>query len=206
MTSPESSQRPGRVAGLALLGIAAVALVIGLITLFGGNGDGQADGGNDDQPPASTTSSSVPPPGSETTPPSGGSTSGGSTSAPAPPPPPTTTAPPGGTTTSTAPDPEKSVPVRVYNNSTIKGLAAEAAEDLTAAGWTVAEVGNYGAGRIPTTTVYYTPGTAEEAAARALGEEFGMRVEDRFTGIQDANPGVIVIVTNDYRSAGKDDK
>ncbi len=205
MTSPESSQRPGRVAGLALLGIAAVALVIGLITLFGSNGDGEADGGNGgngDQPPASETTSSSSSEGpSETVPP------GESTTAPAPPPT-TTTAPPGGTTTTTSPTPgpEKSVPVRVYNNSTIKGLAAEAAEDLAAAGWTVAEVGNYSAGRIPTTTVYYTPGTAEEAAARALGEEFGMRVEDRFAGIRDANPGVIVIVTNDYRSAGKDDK
>lgn len=201
MTSPESSSRPGRVAGLALLGIAAVALVIGLITVFGGNGDGQADGGDGDQPPASSTSETSEPTGSETAPP------GESTTDPAPPPT-TTTAPPGGTTTTTSPTPgpEKSVPVRVYNNSTIKGLAAEAAEDLAAAGWTVAEVGNYSAGRIPTTTVYFTPGTAEEAAARALGEEFGMRVEDRFAGIRDANPGVIVIVTNDYRSAGKDDK
>lgn len=201
MTSPESSSRPGRVAGLALLGIAAVALVIGVISLFGGNGDGQADSGNGDQPPAtSETSETGEPTGSQTAPP------GGSTTAPAPPT--TTTAPPGQTTTTTSPTPgpEKSVPVRVYNNSTIKGLAAEAAEDLAAAGWTVAEVGNYSAGRIPTTTVYYTPGTAEEAAARALGEEFGMRVEDRFAGIRDANPGVIVIVTNDYRSAGKDDK
>lgn len=197
MTSPESSARPGRVAGLALLGVAAVALVIGVISLFGSNGDGQADDG-DNQPPTSETSETT---DSEAAPP------GESTTAPAPTTTTTTTAPPGGTTTtSPAPGPEKSVPVRVYNNSTIKGLAAEAAEDLAAAGWTVAEVGNYSAGRIPTTTVYYTPGTAEEAAARALGEEFGMRVEDRFDGIRDANPGVIVIVTNDYRSAGKDDK
>lgn len=198
MTSPESSARPGRVAGLALLGVAAVALVIGVISLFGSNGDGQADDG-DNQPPTSETSETT---GSEAAPP------GESTTAPAPTTTTTTTAPPGGTTTTTSPTPgpEKSVPVRVYNNSTIKGLAAEAAEDLAAAGWTVAEVGNYSAGRIPTTTVYYTPGTAEEAAARALGEEFGMRVEDRFDGIRDANPGVIVIVTNDYRSAGKDDK
>jgi cytoskeletal protein RodZ len=199
MTSPESSARPGRVAGLALLGIAAVALVIGVISLFGSNGDGQADDGGDRPPPSSETSETSGPADPTDTPPE--------TSSTAPAPPTTTTAPPGGTTTtSPTPGPEKSVPVRIYNNSTIKGLAAEAAEDLAAAGWTVAEVGNYSAGRIPTTTVYYTPGTAEEAAARALGEEFGMRVEDRFAGIRDANPGVIVIVTNDYRSAGKDDK
>ncbi len=198
MTSPESSARPGRVAGLALLGVAAVALVIGVISLFGGNGDGQADDGGD-RPPSSSSS--------ETSETSGPADPPPATSTTDPAPPTTTTAPPGGTTTtSPTSGPEKSVPVRVYNNSTIKGLAAEAAEDLAAAGWTVAEVGNYSAGRIPTTTVYYTPGTAEEAAARALGEEFGMRVEDRFEGIRDSNPGVIVIVTNDYRSAGKDDK
>jgi hypothetical protein len=202
MTSPESSARPGRVAGLALLGIAAVALVIGVISLFGSNGDGQADDG-DRPPPSSETSETSGPADPTDTPPE----TPPETSPTGPAPPTTTTAPPGGTTTtSPTPGPEKSVPVRIYNNSTIKGLAAEAAEDLAAAGWTVAEVGNYSAGRIPTTTVYYTPGTAEEAAARALGEEFGMRVEDRFEGIRDANPGVIVIVTNDYRSAGKDDK
>lgn len=35
------------------------------------------------------------------------------------------------------------VEVRVYNNSTIRGLAARVARDLTAAGWTVVDVGNY---------------------------------------------------------------
>ena len=90
--------------------------------------------------------------------------------------------------------------VRVYNNSTIRGLAARAADDLTAAGWTVVEVGNYPQGIIPTTTVYYPEGGQEQAIAEAIGAEFGMRVEPRFPGIEDAAPGVIVIITNDYAS------
>jgi hypothetical protein len=90
--------------------------------------------------------------------------------------------------------------VRVYNNSTIKGLAARAAEDLTAAGWTVVEVGNYAQGTIPTTTAYYQEGIGQRDDAEALGAEFGMRVQPRFPGIANAGSGLIVIVTNDYVS------
>ncbi|MEK6442951.1 LytR C-terminal domain-containing protein [Pseudonocardia sp. T1-2H] len=92
-------------------------------------------------------------------------------------------------------------PLRVYNNSTIAGLAAKAAEDFRRAGWTVTESRNYSDGVIPTTTVYYRPGTAEQAAAERLAAEFGMRAEPRFAGIQDATPGLIVILTKDYKYA-----
>jgi hypothetical protein len=90
------------------------------------------------------------------------------------------------------------VPLRVYNNSTIAGLATRAAEDFRNAGWPIDEIGNYPQGVIPTTTVYYRPGTNEEAPAKALAEQFGMRVNPRFEGLQHATPGIIVIVTNDY--------
>jgi hypothetical protein len=93
----------------------------------------------------------------------------------------------------------KWVPVRVYNNSTISGLAARAAADLRADGWNVAEISNYPYGIIPTTTAFYTPGTDEETAAKAIASWFNMKAEPRFEGIQDASPGVIVIVTNDYQ-------
>ncbi len=90
--------------------------------------------------------------------------------------------------------------VRIYNNSTIRGLAARAAGDLSAAGWTVIEVGNYARGTIPTTTVYYQEGTDQRAEAQALAAQFNVRAEPRFPGIADASPGLIVIVTNDYVS------
>lgn len=199
MTSPDpGSSRPGRVAGVALLGLAAVALIMGLITALGGNDDGNAA----NQPPSSATSTITGPPATSTS---------------RPRPPATTTKPPSSssspTTSSGQPgqpsqtnppgdgngEPAKSVPVRVYNNSKIKGLAHTAADDLRAEGWQVTEVSNYPFGVIPTTTVYYRPGTEEEAAARAIGATFGMRVEERFEGIKDAPAGVIVIVTNDYK-------
>jgi hypothetical protein len=90
-------------------------------------------------------------------------------------------------------------PVRVYNNSTITGLAARAADDFRANGWQVSQVANYPSGIIATSTVYYRPGTAEQSAASSLASAFGLRAEPRFTGIDDAAPGLIVIVTNDYQ-------
>ncbi|MBE9374080.1 LytR C-terminal domain-containing protein [Saccharopolyspora sp. HNM0983] len=94
------------------------------------------------------------------------------------------------------------VVVRVYNNSKIKGLAHRAAEDFRAAGYEVPEVGNFARGVIPTTTVYFRPGTEEEAAAEKVAQRFGARAEPRFEGVGDASPGLVAIITNDYRNAG----
>jgi LytR cell envelope-related transcriptional attenuator len=205
MSSPESPSptRPLRVAGLALLGLAAVALVIGLISVFPADGDGNASPPrtSGQKPPASTgehnppsssgTSISKPPssssgaPGTATTSPR---TSG---SLPAP--------PPGGDGNG---EPGKTEQVRVYNNSTIHGLAAQAADDLRAVGWDVVSVGNYPYGTIPTTTVYYRSGTAERAAAEDIADDFGMKVDERFPGLKSFPDGVIVIVTNDYQGIG----
>lgn len=93
-----------------------------------------------------------------------------------------------------------SVEVRVFNNSTIRGLADRAAADLRARGWNVVEVGNYPYGTIPESTVYYRPGTPEQGAADALADQFGLRSMPRFPGIQNASPGVIVIATNNWRA------
>ena len=206
MSSPESPSptRPLRVAGMALLGLAVIALVIGLISVFGGTGEGDDNA----QPPSTRTSPSEPG-SSEQRPPT---SSGTSTSEP------TSSSPTGGpTTTTTRPgdsppapppggdgngEPGKTQPVRIYNNSTVEGLASQAAEDLRAVGWNVVQVDNYPYGTIPTTTVYYRPGTAERQAAEDIAGDFGMRVEERFTGIDGFAAGVIVIVTNDYDGLG----
>ncbi|QFZ16435.1 LytR C-terminal domain-containing protein [Saccharothrix syringae] len=210
MTNPEQpagTAHPARAAGYVLLGLAAVALVIGVISLFGG--------GSDDQPPAaqttatstpgSDTQSSAPP--SETTP----ATSQGEPTTTQPPQAPTTTPAPTGAPTTpgtpagqgTADTPPPPVapkpPVRVYNNGTIAGLAADASNDVRRGGWEVVDTANYSQGTIPTTTVYFRPGTDEEASARQLAQFLNARVEPRFNGIQAAHAGIIVIVTNDYK-------
>lgn len=200
MSGPEGTgaRRPLRSAGWTMLGLAVAAALVGLVLLVTGGAEPPADG--------SSAAASDPAPENASATPS-----------PAPSPPmvttatgiPTVTSEPGPTTLgpiAAAPPGSGASPsrpargeTRVYNNSTITGLAARAANDLDAAGWTVVEVDNY-RGLIPTTTVYYQEGTDQRRIAEAIGAEFGMRVEPRFVGIEDAKPGVIVIVTNDYGS------
>ncbi|AOS61245.1 LytR C-terminal domain-containing protein [Actinoalloteichus hymeniacidonis] len=97
-------------------------------------------------------------------------------------------------------------PLRIFNNSTVRGLAADAADDFEAAGWEVAEVANYSAGVITTTTAYYRPGTPEEQAAGEIGSAFGIRVEPRFDGIADLGPGVVLLIASDYGTTEVDPK
>ncbi|APA94383.1 LytR C-terminal domain-containing protein [Nocardia seriolae] len=105
---------------------------------------------------------------------------------------PTTTAP---TTTTAAAGIDKTVPVRVYNNGTVAGLAKKTGDQLSADGFNVAEVGNYPNGVIPKTTVYYGSSPKEQALAQAIAAELGCSAEPRFPGISDSLAGVIVIVT-----------
>ena len=90
---------------------------------------------------------------------------------------------------------DKSIPVRVYNNSTITGLASKTASTLESDGWKIAETGNYSEGDIPKTTVYYGDSASEEAAAKAIASQIGATAEPRFAGIKRSAPGVIIIVT-----------
>jgi hypothetical protein len=133
------------------------------------------------------------------------------TTKPSPTKPPTTsrTAPSGQTTTvvpppapTTTPSLKQTVGVRVYNNSFIKDLAAQAAQDFRDDGFNVVQVGNYSQGNIPTSTVYFSPAPGEKQVATELGKDFGMRVLPRFPGIAFASPGVIVIVTMDFKGGG----
>lgn len=210
MTNPEQSTgpaHPARAAGYALLGVAAIALVIGLVSLFvGGPGDDSSAAQPTPPSAASDTPGTSGTPGSSDTPGTSGTASGEPTSpSPSETSPPATTAAPTTGATDTPPPPVATTPkppVRVYNNSTTQGLAARASDDVARAGWQVAEKGNYSSGNIPTTTVYYRPGTDEEASARELAALLKARVEARFDGIQAAHPGIIVIVTNDYKGPG----
>lgn len=94
----------------------------------------------------------------------------------------------------------KNAPVRVYNNSTIHGLADRAANRLRHAGFKVTGVDNYPGGKIPTTTVYYSPGKHEKSTAGSVAKKIGAKCEPRFAGLKKASPGVILIVTKDYQT------
>ncbi|WP_024875270.1 LytR C-terminal domain-containing protein [Saccharomonospora piscinae] len=225
MSILDGVSRPLRATGLGLLAVAVVAAAVGGVTLVSGGDSGNPDNaaasssapppdeGEDSRPDGEPSSSPQAPSGSsEPGQPDGGDRPGdgdaddpdgdGSDG----------TDEPGGTDGGSDSDPgtgdgrdqpvsdDTGVAVRVYNNSNIGGLASEASGDLRAEGWDVVETGNYSAGVIPETTVYFRPGTDEESAARSLADSFGMRVEPRFDGIADASPGVIVIVARDYEN------
>jgi LytR cell envelope-related transcriptional attenuator len=183
---PGSPARPARIAGFVLLAVAVVALVMGVVSLIPSGNEAPPS----TQPPATTTASGTSQPSATTAPPKTTTT---------------TTQPPPPVTTTQAPPPPpgngqqaQAIPLRVYNNSTIAKLATHAADDFKNNGWNVTSVANYSQGIIDTTTVYYRPGTDEENAAKTLAQRFRLRVLPRFDGIAAAEPGVIVIVTNDY--------
>lgn len=216
-SAPSGGPSPLRVGGLALLGAGVVAGLVGLGTLATANGGEDAqntaaqsasatvDPSTGASPSASVSPSTEPPAAIPPSPtgvpvPSFTPTNGLAAPPPAAPPPPADA--PAAGPPAAAPPASVRMPVRVYNNSTIPGLAARAAADFRNAGWPVEEVANYPFGIIPTSTVYYRQGTGEQAAATTLGNEFGMRVEPRFVGLNDASPGLIVIVTNDYQKRG----
>jgi hypothetical protein len=196
-----SLSRPLKAAGLALVGLAIVAAVIGGITVLN-------SGGSNDNAAQPTTSPAPLPSGTVAPSPGAPSMSPSPSASSQSPAPPASSAPPAqGGQPSAGGQPadqqasNKWVVVRVYNNSLIQGLAERAAEDFRGAGWNVADVSNYPQGIIPETTAYYRPGTDEETAAKALAVQFGMRAEPRFAGIEQSSPGVIVIVTNNYKGA-----
>ncbi|MFI0465175.1 LytR C-terminal domain-containing protein [Saccharopolyspora sp. 5N102] len=197
-----------KIIGFGLIGVGAIAGVIGITTLVSGGSTSNTarplppEPGNN---PPITSLAQNPPAESSAVPPAG-------TTPVAPPvvPPPATQdtpppAPPQGNQNQDVPvgsgNATGKILVRVYNNSTIGGLAHRAAEDFRGTGYEVPEVGNYSAGRIPTTTIYFRPGTVEEQQAKDMAAHFGARAEARFDGIQDATPGLIAIITNDYKGA-----
>ena len=225
MTSPDGSRgsSPLRVGGLALVGVGVVAGILGVVGLNSGGGApppvaapslSTAAAPSESAEAAAPTSAPVDTAPLETAPPAA--------AAPAPaapaPPPAATPAPPvadgsgaarsgtgagsaAGSGSAAGASDGARMAVRVYNNSTISGLAAHAAEDFRGAGWTVDAVDNYPSseGIIPTSTVYFRPGTGEQGSAERIGNEFGLRAAPRFAGLTDASPGLIVIVTNDYQ-------
>ncbi|GAA4540896.1 LytR C-terminal domain-containing protein [Pseudonocardia xishanensis] len=191
-----SGPSPARIGGIGLIGVAVVAAVIGLVSLGTGGSDEGADAtaappteSVAPATPATSNPNEVPLPSFAPTPAAAPTTT------------PAAVAPPVAAAVPDAGSVAPTMPLRIYNNSTISGLAATAAADFQRGGWTVSDTTNYPDGIIPTSTVYYRPGTAEQASAQRLADEFGLRVEPRFQGIQDASPGLIVIVTRDFKGA-----
>ncbi|MFG1627136.1 LytR C-terminal domain-containing protein [Kribbella sp. NPDC049227] len=198
----------GQVLSSLVAVLAVVAIVAGLLVLFGTRGgDSTAD-----QPSSATTPkpstkpttgpstivASVPKPGeSETPAPPTTEPTGAPTEEPTPEPtePPSsepTTAPP--PATEPAIPPAERPAVEVYNNTGRKGLADSVAGRARQAGWTVAGADNWH-GKIAESTVYYPPGMLD--AANQLARDLGI---SRTKGALDnmKKDRLTVILTSDY--------
>ncbi|WP_114718597.1 LytR C-terminal domain-containing protein [Rhodococcus sp. AG1013] len=190
--NPESSGPPLRALAMVLIALAILFAGLGAASLGGSDSDEAA-------PETAATTTSAPaaaPAAARTTTAAPATTSAAETTTTTA----TSSAPSGSATTSasaiTSARVDKSIPVRVFNNSTVSGLAGQTASELTSSGWNVSETGNYSYGLIQNTTVYYGDTAAEKQAAQAIAAELGVTAEPRFAGISSASPGVIVIVTS----------
>ncbi|WP_238152536.1 LytR C-terminal domain-containing protein [Kribbella speibonae] len=198
----------------SLVAVAAVvAIVAGLLVLFGTRGDdSKADepAGASPKPSAkpssgpSTVGASVPKPSSKPT----------TEETSAPPPPPESTKPPSTAptettqptqTTQTTQPPKPTQPVtipaeerpaiEVYNNTPRKGLADTVASRARQAGWTVSGSPDNWHGKVAESTVYYPPGMLD--AANQLAHDLGI---GRTKGALDnmKKDRLTVILTSDY--------
>lgn len=206
MTSGEpSGPSAARMGGYTLIGVGAVAAAIGATTAFAGGSGGEQPVASPpvrsapQPPPAPRPAAPAPPPAASVQPPVQPPVQQPPAQQPAGPPPVQLAPGSGSDQQPSSPDQSAKISVRVYNNSTIKGLAHRAADDFRAAGYDVPEAGNYPWGKIPTTTVYYRPGTPEQADAEQIAAQFGAVAQPRFPGLQDATPGIIAIITDDYK-------
>lgn len=183
-----SKDERGQVLSSLVAVLAVVAIVGGLLVLFGTRGD---DSVADSQPAAQKTSTKP----SATTP------STAPTSAPTSAP---TTAPTSAEvpteTPVVSPTPGTSIPpaerpaVEVYNNTARKGLADDVASRAKQAGWSVRGADNWH-GKIVSSTVYYPAGMQAEAGQ--LAQDLGIgRIKDALENMK--KDRLTVILTTDY--------
>jgi septal ring-binding cell division protein DamX len=95
----------------------------------------------------------------------------------------------------------KRTPLVVLNNTTIKGLASEAAQRFENGGWTVTDSGNL-TNEILSTCAYYDESDPQaKRAAEALRAQYPVikRVEPKFPELPDGP--VVVVLTPDYSTA-----
>jgi len=202
MSRPKDDR--GQVLSSLVAVLAVVAIVAGLLVLFGTRGDDStADEGTGtstsspkptDVPstvgasvPRSTAASTTPTPTAQ---PTSEPTAEPTTAPPATQPP--ATQPPA--TQPTTIPPAQRPAVEIYNNTARKGLADSVAGRARQAGWTVAGADNW-RGKIAGSTVYYPPGML--AAANQLARDLGI---GRTKGALDnmKKDRLTVILTSDY--------
>jgi LytR cell envelope-related transcriptional attenuator len=194
---PRSADDKGQVLSSFAAVAAVVAIVAGLLVLFGTRGDNSAAGSKPNSTPAAKTSFSHPTSAPATTPGQPSTTPSQPTpSQPRPSQPtPSQPTPSAQPTVGSTPIPTAELPeVVVFNNTKRKGLADQVATKARAVGWRVAGADNWH-GKVVTSTVYYPAGLQAEAAQLAKVLGIG-RIKDALPNMQQDR--LSVILTTDY--------
>ena len=214
----EPSGPPYRAIAMVLLAAVVVAVGVGLVQLFGSDDDagptaaeatsqvepnGQTQQGADGESGAAgADGAGVPSAGNGEASANGADVAPGGADAPAPQPgdpaAPGQDRPAGQVPAGAVPD-VTTVPVQIFNNSTVTGLAARTGEALRENGFAVGEVANMPSNRgvVPESTAFYGPGPGEQQAAQAIAAQLGITAQPRPADLAGEAPGVIVIVTQD---------
>ena len=190
-----SKDERGQVLSSLVAVLAVVAIVGGLLVLFGTRGsDSAAD------TPVAKTSSSSPTPKPSTPAPTSAPTSAPTTQPSSEPSSVPSSAPTSEPAPTTAPSTGAPIPpserpaVEMYNNTSRKGLAEDVSIRARQAGWTVAGADNWH-GKIVGSTVYYPPGMQSEAAQLAKDISIS-RTKDALPNMK--KDRLTVILTTDY--------
>ncbi|MQY23768.1 LytR C-terminal domain-containing protein [Nocardia macrotermitis] len=179
--NPSPGGLPLRALAMVLIAVAIVFAGLGAMSLSSSQGDGAASADS----AVSTTAQAAATSAQAATTTAGASSTAAET---------TTTAAP---TTTAAAGVDKSIPVRVLNNSTVAGLAAKTGAKLTANGWNVTSTGNYATSVLSKTTVFYENSPHQQATAQAIASQLGGIAAPRTSALSGQAAGIIVIVTGD---------
>jgi hypothetical protein len=191
---PRPTDDKGQVLSSFAAVAAVVAIVAGLLVLFGTRGDNSAAGSKPDSTPAAKASFSHPtsPPATTSDQPS---TTSSQPTPSQPSPTPSQSTPSDPPTVGSTPVPTAGLPVVVvFNNTKRKGLAEQVATKARAVGWRVAGADNWH-GKVVTSTVYYPAGLQAEAAQLAKVLGIG-RIKDALPNMKQDR--LSVILTTDY--------
>lgn len=204
----EPSGPPYRAIAMVLLAAVVLAIGIGLVQLFGGD-DGSTPAAEEQstsqvedqgegaaQSPADGQSDEGQPADQQPAPPAEGA-EGDDPQAQQPEPDADTQGQPA---QEPAPGPDvTSVPVQVFNNSNVSGLAGQTGDTLRDNGFAVGDVANLPSNRgvVPESTVYFGTGPGEQQAAEAVAARLGIPAAPRPGDLVPGTDGVIVIVTQD---------
>lgn len=96
--------------------------------------------------------------------------------------------------TSSKPPPPPKPDVRVYNTTSVAGLAQGTADQVTEAGWKVTEVSNLAMPEVNVTTVFFGEAPGEEAAAHEIAKLLGLQAAPRPPELADEPPGIVIAV------------